>query len=190
MNDFTKKIETNNLILEPLSIEHAEKLYNGYCDESIYEFIECEVPESLDWLKDLFKILETGEFTNRKGVHMQILDWAIYSKFEREYIGRCDYTIYDNGDCNVGYVFFSPYWRKGYSYEAVCETFQFVKKLNIVNKFIIECDSLNVGSMRIAQKLNFKYVETKFNATKLKNRMGHDHCFTYDSSEIDYSLVT
>jgi len=170
-------LETERLILEPIRKEHAQKLFNGYCDKKIYEYIESDVPESIAWLEEEFSILEKGEWTNKKGKHLVFFDWAVYSKIEMEYIGRSEFTIYDDRSCNVAYVFFSDYWRRGYAFEAMNKSLNYVKELNLVNKFIIECDSLNVASIKIAQKLNFDYVETKFEATQLKNRNGHDHVF-------------
>jgi RimJ/RimL family protein N-acetyltransferase len=171
------KLETKRLILEPLKREHAEKLFNGYCDESIYQYLELDVPESLEWLQDEFSIVEKGEHTNSKGKHMLFYYWAVYSKVDRTYIGRSEFTIYDNGDCNVAYVFFSPFWKQGYAYEATVESLKFVKSTKKVKKFIITCDTWNVGSRRIAEKLGFKFIETAYGVNNLKDRVGDDFVF-------------
>lgn len=156
------RLETKRLIMEPLKREHAEKLYKGYCDESIYQYIEHDVPESLEWLQDEFSILEKGEHTNSAGKHMLFYDWAVYSKIDHEYIGRSEFTIYDNGDCNVAYVFFSPFWNRGFAFEATQIGLKYVKSTKKVKKFIITCDTWNVASKRIAEKLGFIFVETSY----------------------------
>jgi RimJ/RimL family protein N-acetyltransferase len=163
--------------LEPINKSHAQKLFEGYCDEKIYEYIESDLPLTLKWLESQFEILEKGEWTNALGKRLKFFDWAVFSKVEMEYIGRSEFTIYENGDCNVAYVFFSKFWRKGYGFEAMEPSLKFVKENSNVKRFIIECDTFNIASMKMAEKLGFTFVETKLKATQLKNRVGDDHVF-------------
>jgi len=165
--------------MEPIQVSHAKEMYQGYLNETVYEFIESSPPENLEWLEEKFRRIEKREFINRKGEKLLLFDWAIRLKSDHRIAGTAEYTVYEDGSCNVAYVLFEDFWRKGIGFEAMERSFQYMKASFPINKFIIECDSLNVASMKIAMKLNFQYVETKFNATQLKHRIGHDHQFVY-----------
>ncbi|MBC7538804.1 MAG: GNAT family N-acetyltransferase [Bacteriovorax sp.] len=171
-------IQTERLILEPLRLDHAEFFYELYQDTKIYKYIDSGVPQSLEWLREQFAILETRRLDKIKA---DLWDWAVYSPEENSYIGRAEYTLYDDGRCNVAYVFFSSFWRKGYAYEAMRASLDYIQKERLGVKYIIECDTFNQASMAMARKLDFTYVKTIKNACILHGRESDEHCFEFKS---------
>lgn len=171
------ELYSSNLELIPLTREHAKLMFEGYCNENIYEYIESDIPESLEWLEEQFAVLEKREVISRKGVLLKLFDWVIFEKNTKSVVGRSEFTIYPDGDCNVAYVLFEEHWKKGYGFEATKLALEFVQTLNIVKRFQITCDTYNIGSRRIAEKLNFKYSHMIYGCNQLKDRVGDDYVF-------------
>ncbi len=176
-----ENLQTDRLILEPLKLHHAKEMFEGYQEIDIYQFIERSPPKSLEWLEEEFSKVVKREFVNKKGERLILFDWAIRLKETGEVIGCAEYTVYPNGECNVAYVLFKKFWRKGLGFEAMKKSFEVMKQNESIKTFIIECDSLNVASIKMAQKLDFTYEKTIFEASELKDRKGHDHRFLFQN---------
>lgn len=167
-------IQTERLILEPLRQDHAYTFYDHYQDTEIYKYIDCDVPESKEWLRSQFAILESRRLER---VHADLWDWAVYCPEEKSYIGRAEFTLYDDGRCNVAYVFFSRFWQKGYAFEAMNASLNYIKSQRQGVHYIIECDTENMASRAMARKLGFTYVRTIENACILHGRVSNEFQF-------------
>ena len=171
-----KLIQTDRLILEPLRLDHSDIFYELYKDTKIYKFIDRDVPISSEWLSEQFAILASRRLEKIKA---DLWDWAVYCPKEDSFIGMAEYTLYDNGHCNVAYVFFSKFWNKGYAYEAMKASMDYIQKERPNTLFQIECDSKNLASIAMAKKLNFTYIKTNLTAALLHGKPSDEMCFEF-----------
>ena len=171
-----KLIQTDRLILEPLRENHSDIFYELYQDTKIYKFIDRDVPISREWLSEQFAILASLRLERIKA---DLWDWAVYCPKENSYIGMAEYTLYDDGHCNVAYVFFSKFWNKGYAYEAMKASMDYIQRIRPNTIFKIDCDSENMASIAMAKKLNFTYVKTVLNAALLHGQPSNELYFEF-----------
>lgn len=179
MNIKIKELENSLIKLEPLVGDHAFEMYDGLCDERIYEFIESDIPESLEWLEKQFKIIEAREIISKKGQRLLLYDWAIRIKEDNQVAGRVEFTIFPDGICNVAYILFPNFWRKGIAYQAVKLGLNFLDGHPEIETFKIACDTWNLASQRMAHKLKFVLVGIEPGVNPLKNRIGDDSIYHF-----------
>ena len=60
----------------------------------------------------------------------------------------------------IGYVLSKKYWGKGIAVEALKRVINFLIEEVKVNKIIIEADTRNVQSIRVAEKAEMTFVKT------------------------------
>lgn len=97
------------------------------------------------------------------------------------HIGAVSIYIYkENAEGELGWIISKKYWGNGYASEAAREVINFaIQELKVV-KFIAHCDSENVSSFRVMDKLGMPLV----NKTKgRKNKSSNE-----DSVELMYLL--
>ena len=70
----------------------------------------------------------------------------------------CAFLNEDRTEAEIGWIINKKYWRKGYAFEAANLLLDFCKKELNVNRFTAVCDTENVGSYRIMEKLGMKRV--------------------------------
>lgn len=70
----------------------------------------------------------------------------------------CAYLNKDRTEAEIGWILNKKYWRRGYALEAAKLLVEFCKKELNVQKFFAVCDTENVGSYRVMEKLGMKRV--------------------------------
>ena len=110
-------LATERLVLEPLTAAHAEKLFAPLQDENIYTWISATAPQSVHALQVKWERLESRLSTDGSEAW---LNWAVRRKSDGHYVGKIDAAI-DAAEIatNLGYLFFPPYWKNGYAFEAI-----------------------------------------------------------------------
>jgi ribosomal-protein-alanine N-acetyltransferase len=110
-----RKIETQRLILEPQTVEHAADMFAVLADPSIYEF-ENEPPSSEDWLTKRFQMLESRRSPDAME---QWLNWVLRLRASGQLLGYVQATVRSNSQALIAYEINSAFWRKGIAQEAV-----------------------------------------------------------------------
>ena len=60
---------------------------------------------------------------------------------------------FENGTGEVGWIINKNYWRNGFAYEAAKALIQYVKTETKVNHFLAHCDTENIASYKVMEKL-------------------------------------
>lgn len=82
----------------------------------------------------------------------QFYEYAIL--LENEHIGAVSiYINKDNSEGELGWIISKNYWGNGYAAEAAREIINFSIQVLKVSKFIAHCDSENISSYRVMEKL-------------------------------------
>ena len=105
-------------------------------------------------------VSETESFLNQ--VHAewqkttpQFYEFAIL--LDMEHIGAVSiYVNKDTAEGELGWIINSKYWGNGYALEAAKEIIQFAVNELRIRKFIAHCDSENVSSFRVMEKLGMR----------------------------------
>ena len=159
MNNMPNIIETERLILRPLTLDDAETAYNGWTgDPDVAEYVSWlphhSIDDAIEWLKEIewkqdeagnilendnyiwgFVLKETGELFGSGGLIWEE-DWQLFQ---------------------VGYNIMKTHWNQGYTTEAMEAILKFASKNLGLKKIAGGHAKENRASYRVIEKLGFVY---------------------------------
>ena len=141
-------IKTKRLLLVPLGLNYLTSThkYAGDLENTKYMV---HLPN-----KD---IEETKNFLSRveeewKKLNPEFYEYAIL--LNNEHIGAaCIYLNEDKTEGELGWIINKEYWGNGYAVEAAREIMNFSINTLKIRRFIAHCDSENVNSYKVMEKL-------------------------------------
>lgn len=143
-------LETERLILRPLTVEDAEDCFKWASDERVARFMSYpkakDISEEIEWLK----FVETDE---------NEYNWGFVIKESGELIGSGSIgpDKFINGYWGIGYNIKYDYWNNGYTTEAMQEIIRFAHKKLGVKKFCSDHAVENHASGRVMEKCGMKF---------------------------------
>ena len=159
-------LETERLLLRKFTLDDAEEMFSNWASDP-------EVTEYLTWTPH--KYIDT--------VRMIINDWLIDYEDDKtvrygiviketgELIGGIDVVEYNDGIPEIGYCIGKRFWGNGYMPEAGKALIEYLFSLGF-NTITISADSRNNRSLRVIEKLGFKYdSEEVVECSKVKPEM-------------------
>jgi len=155
MLDFEAVLVTPRLYLEPLTREHAARLFSGVQDPLLYRYYAGAPPQSLDDLVRQYAAWETRKSPDGSETW---LNYAVRTK-EGAYVGWVQATI--RGDAaTIGYDIFSPFWSRGYGSESCAELVRLLRTVQSIKSIKAVVDTENLPSIRLLEKLGFTHTYT------------------------------
>jgi len=152
----TNILETERLILRPLTLADADTAYKWTGDPEVAEYVSWlphySIDDVIEWLKEIewksdwnsipsenyiwgFVLMETGELFGSGGLIWED-DWQLYQ---------------------VGYNIMKPHWNRGYTTEAMKAILRFAA-LNLgIKKVAGGHAKENLASAKVIEKLGFVY---------------------------------
>ena len=174
-------MQTKRLILEPLTRDHAEPLFDALLDEEIYRYIPQDPPASVEALAERYQFLETRKSPD--GTE-HWLNWAVRLKADNSCVGRFQSTVRQDGTALVAYEFGRASWGQGFATEAGREVIEHLFDAYPVDRLIVEVDTRNVASMRLLERLGFQRGATKQNADFFKGLASHEFVYSLTRSDV------
>lgn len=170
-------LETERLLLEPLSRKHAIALYSLLQDERIYQYIPQDPPTSLEALERRYQRLETRRSPDETETW---LNWAVYIKERKVYAGIIEATLSGNSG-QIAYIFSPLHWKQGYAYEA-CQSLTIDLRNYDITEIMAEVDTRNTPSILLLEKLGFVKLNTRYNVDFFKG--SHSDEYVYQLSDL------
>jgi [ribosomal protein S5]-alanine N-acetyltransferase len=175
------QLATERLILEPLEVAHAEKLYAGLSDVALYKFIPND-PLSLDELKEKYHRILRGPRDNNIELWR---NWAVRlevagdldSADDNEYIGMIETSVFPNDHAYLAYFMFASHHRQGYAHEACATVLRHVRETYSIKRVVAEMDVRNTASWRLAESLGFIRTGNKLNADFFKGESSDEYLY-------------
>ena len=167
----TPIIETERLILRPLTVEDANDIFERWTtDERVAKYVRWCVHDSVDMTKGWLQFVEENVSDDKS------YDWGFALK-ENGYLIGSGGIFYkeEEGAWEIGYNFMYDYWNQGYATEAAKAMLQFgISELNI-KEFVAFHAVENPASGAVMRKCGFKYegneIHTKFDGvTKFESK--------------------
>jgi [ribosomal protein S5]-alanine N-acetyltransferase len=146
-------IQTANLRLEPLRVDHAAMLFVPLSDAQLYAFLPEEPPQSLDALEKRYAFLELGKSPDGKE---HWLNWIIFDRRTGTPLGFFQATVRDHAPSDVAYIIFSAHWRQGTAKEAGAGVIDHAFNQYPTPLLTANMDTRNVASIKLAESLSFK----------------------------------
>ena len=166
---------TERLLLVPLGPQYliSTHEYSSDLDNTKYMMF---LPNS--------NIGETKSFLERAHEEWQKLSPQFYEYailLHSEHIGAVSiYINKENGEGELGWIINKKYWRNGYAEEAAKAVVNFAIQELKIRKLIAHCDSENISSSRVMEKLGMSL------ASKTQGRRNKSS--NEDREELMYSL--
>jgi ribosomal-protein-alanine N-acetyltransferase len=170
-------LETERLRLEPLVPKHADALFEGLRDQRLYEFIVERPPASLSALRDRYRMLAHRRSPDDSEGW---LNWALWSRIDRRYVGYVQATVYPNRSAQIAYVLTSDHWGKGFACDAVKAMVAHLGEHYSVIRALARVDTRNERSIALLEALGFERVATHRQAEKIRGAW---------SDEAEYQLI-
>lgn len=149
------KPESERLLYEPITRQHALELQQALCDPRVYAFIDECCPPTHDELLQSFARKQAGAPAQRAGEVW--IDYAVRSRQTGIAMGRVEATILDH-KAEVAYLFGASFWGCGYALEAVQWLQQWVAWSYGINDCWATVSAQNARSIRLLGRLG--YVES------------------------------
>jgi ribosomal-protein-alanine N-acetyltransferase len=146
---------TARLIIEPLTVQHADQMFAGLSDTAGYVFLPEDPPLSIDILRERYRKLSTspGSPDGKETWH----NWIIKKNDSLAAVGYLQAThIVQNNTALVSYFIFPEFWKLGFGYEAVSWLVGHLFFELEVQKLLALVDTRNVSSINLLSKIGFR----------------------------------
>lgn len=143
-------LETERLILRPITLDDAEACFSWNSDERVTKFMSyptlTDISQTIDWIRSAI-------------VDEQKWNWVFVLKEENKVIGRgcIAPSSHMKGYWGIAYNLHYDYWHKGYCTEAMKAIIDFAHKELGVNKICSDHAIDNPRSGRVMEKCGLKF---------------------------------
>lgn len=151
--DFTKRMETDRLILRKITFADAEDMFESYASrDKVTEFLSWHTHKSIDDTKSYLNNVVLPAYEG------ETYRWAIEFKENGKMIGCIDIVKFDKKIkmAELGYVLSDDYWGKGIMPEAGNAVIEYLKELGFKRIQALH-HVANPKSGRVMQKLGMQF---------------------------------
>ena len=143
-------IETERLILRPLSTEDAEAVFEWTGDERVAKYMIYSTHENSDVTKQWLSTLKTLE---------NEYIWGFVRKSDGKLIGSGGIRYRTDEDrWSFGYNIRYDCWNQGYTTEATLRMMEYVRENHGAKRFVAEHAADNPASGRVIEKCGLHFV--------------------------------
>jgi RimJ/RimL family protein N-acetyltransferase len=140
------------LALEPLAAAHAAELFAALSAPEIYTYLDQPAPESLEWLRERFRKLETRQSADGT---QQWLNWVIRLAEGGPCAGYVQATVHADASADFAFVLAPDYWGRGIAFAASVEAIGKLREGYGVKSLYATADARNARSIKLLLRLGF-----------------------------------
>jgi ribosomal-protein-alanine N-acetyltransferase len=144
-------ITTPELVLEPLTVAHAEAMFAVLSDPELHRYLDYGPPPSLEHLRTVYAKLEARKSPDGSQVW---LNWVV--RRSEEAIGYVQATIVSPGTTWVAYVLSSSHWGRGYARMATHAMIEHLALAYDVTRYMATVEAENIRSINLLERLSFR----------------------------------
>ena len=152
-----EQLDTERLVLEPLTEQHAAALFPNLRDPKLYEFLDEKPPESVAFLQERFRRWSSGRSPDGSEVW---LNWAARLRGTEEFVGWFQATVQPVGEAQIAYLVFVEHQRHGFAREASAAVIGHIVAAHQVTCVSVSVDPRNEASIRLAKALGLDQTES------------------------------
>ena len=147
---------TDRCHIRNFSMDDIDDLYEVLSDESVMKYIE-----------NAFDREKTKEFIRIAGMCETPLVYAVVWKLTGKVIGHAIFHPYEESDYEIGWILNKEYWGNGIADDLTKSLINYARYIGI-SSCIIECDTKQIASKKIALKNGFVYEEKADNLERYR----------------------
>ncbi len=151
----SKKIYTNRLILKPIENSDVNAIHEYACDQDITMMLYLP-NETIDVTKGFVDYVVAEWSKEEPGCYEYVMI------LEDKVIGGVGaYFTADRTVCEIGWILHKDYRNNGFTTEASNALVEYTFNELSVQRVIAHCDSRNISSERVMQKIGLKLMDDK-----------------------------
>lgn len=144
-------IETTRLLLEPLTVAHAERMFLILSEPSLHSFLDSSLPESVDSLRERYAKLEARVSPDGS---QRWLNWIVVLPREGP-IGFVQATVVGK-TAWVAYLLGRAHWSHGYAAEGTSALLNHLASVYEISLFRATVELANSRSIALLESLGFR----------------------------------
>lgn len=154
INAMSFHLETPRLILRPFRESDLDTFLAYRNDPEVAKYQGWDIPYPREKAYEFISLMGMSD-PNGHGEWYQV---AVELKSSGELIGDVAFCtlVHDEKQALMGYSLASPYWRKGYAFEAIGRLLEYLFEERCLHRVVAECDVENVASWNLLEKLGFR----------------------------------
>lgn len=175
-------LETERLRLEPIRPDHADAMFEGLHDPSLYAYQTDEPPASRRELRERYARLARGLSPSGK---QHWLNWIIVPRDAGTAAGYVQATVEnDRSSATIGYLVLPAYQRRRFAGEAVAAMVQHLAASGICAVEAV-IDARNAASIALVERLGFARRTTRRSEDVIGGVRGLDHEYVLRIAEAE-----
>ena len=147
-----RTLEADGLVLEPLTVAHAEAMFALLSDPALYRYIDETTPPDVEYLRARYARLERRESADGR---QRWLNWAVCLPGQPP-LGYVQATVLDNGSAWVAYLLGSAHQGRGYATRATAAMLAHLESEHGTSCLLANVEVENLPSIRLLQRLGFR----------------------------------
>ena len=141
------ELKSKRLVLRPLVISDLETTKDYCFDSENIKYMHASIDYSLQGIKEY--LLSTTLEWEKENPSLYVFAITL----DGHHIGSISLRINEDNSCELGWMINRKFHNQGYATEAAEELLKFAKNQLKINHFIAHCDSENIASSRVMEKI-------------------------------------
>ena len=147
-----KALAVAGLLLEPLTVAHAEAMFELLSDPELYRYLDDPPPPDLEHVRQQYARLERRASPDGKQAW---LNWVLREPGHAP-IGYVQATVLGNGSAWVAYLLGSRHWGHGHASKATAAMLEHLESEHGVTRQLAIVEVDNLRSIRLLERLGFR----------------------------------
>jgi RimJ/RimL family protein N-acetyltransferase len=145
-------LRTADLILEPLTVAHAQAMYSVLSEPELYRFLDYGPPPSVEHVRGVYKQLERRSSPDGSQAW---LNWVVCLG-SRETIGFVQATVLPTNAAWVAYMLGISHWGRGHARAATGAVLTHLSERYGSMEFLATVENANARSISLLERLSFR----------------------------------
>ena len=147
-----KALAVAGLVLEPLTVAHAEAMFELLSDPELYRYLDDPPPPDIEHVRQQYTRLERRASPDGKQAW---LNWVLREP-GRAPIGYVQATVLGNRSAWVAYLLGSKHWGHGHASKAMAAMLDHLESEHGVSRHLAIVEADNSRSIRLLERLRFR----------------------------------
>ena len=147
-----RTITAADLVLEPLTVAHADTMFGVLSDPQIYRYLDYGPPPCVEHLRDVYAKLERRKSPDGSRLW---LNWVV-RQLGGKPMGYVQSTVFPPQTAWVAYVLSSEHWGRGYARMATHAMIQHLANAYGITQYLATVEAENRRSIGLLERLSFR----------------------------------
>ena len=146
-------LRTAELVLEPLTVAHAQAMYAVLREPALYQYLDHGPPPSAEHVRGVYERLEQRVSPDGS---QGWLNWVVCLGSSGTPMGFVQATRVSARTAWVAYLLGSAYWGRGHAHAATAAMLEHLASRHAITEFLATVEKENLRSVALLSRLGFE----------------------------------